>query len=218
MDREAWRAAVHEVTKSQTQLSNWTELSQSYGLSSSHIWMWELNYKESWALKIWCFWTVVLEKTLESTLDCKEIKPVNLKGNQSWILIGMTDSEAETPILWPPDVKNWLIGKVPDTQKDRRQEEKGMTEVKMVGWHHQLDGHEFEQTPSVADGQGGLVCCSPWGHKDSDMTAWVNWMIKDNLRGFPCLMERDKKSSYKTVCYVSSASALPKNFLEMQTS
>ena len=118
---------------------------QSYGFSSSHVWMWEFNYKESWVLKNWCFWTVVLEKTIESPLDCKEIKLVHSKGNQSWIFIGRTDAEAETPILWPPDVKKWLIGKAPDAGKGWRQEEKGMTEDEMVGWHHRLDGHVFEQ-------------------------------------------------------------------------
>ena len=114
------------------------QYSQSYGFSSSHVWMWELDRKESWGLKNWCFWTVVLEKTLESPLDCKEIKPVHPKGNQSWIFIGRTDAEAGAPILWPPDAKMWLIGKDPDAGKDWRQKEKGMTEVEMVGWHHQL--------------------------------------------------------------------------------
>ena len=112
--------------------------SQGYGFSSSHVWVWELDYKESWALKNWCFWTVVLEKTLESPLDSKEIQPVHPKGNQSWIFIGRTDVEAETPILWPADTKNWLIWKDPDAGKDWGQEEKGMTEDEMVGWHHQL--------------------------------------------------------------------------------
>ena len=148
--------------------------SQSYGFSSSHVWMWELDYKESWALKNWCFWTVVLEKTLESPLDCKEIKAVNPKGNQSWIFIGRTDVEAETPILWPPDAKNWLIKKDPDAGKDWRQEEKGTTEDEMVGWHHWLNGHEFEQVPGAGNGQGNLACCSPWGHKESDMTEGLN--------------------------------------------
>ena len=110
----------------------------------SHVWMWVLDYKESWALKNWYFWTVVLEKTLESPLDCKEIQPVHPKGNQSWLCIGRSDAEAETPVLWPPDVKNWLIGKDPDAGKDWGQEEKGMTEDEMVGWHHQLHGHQFE--------------------------------------------------------------------------
>ena len=117
--------------------------SQSCGFSSNHVWIWELDYKEGWALKNWCFWTVVL-KTLESPLDYKETQPVHPKGNQSWIVIGRTDDEAEIPILWPPDAKNWLIEKGPDAGKDWRQEEKGMTEDKMVGWHHQFDGHEFD--------------------------------------------------------------------------
>ena len=128
--------------------SNWPNKgpsSQSYGFSSSHIWMWELDYKESWVPKNWCFWTVVLEKVLESLLDSKEIQLVNPKGNQSWIFIGRTDVEAETPILWLPNVKNWLIWKDPNAGKDWTQEEKGMTEDEMVGWHHRLDGHEFEQ-------------------------------------------------------------------------
>ena len=120
--------------------------------------MWELDYKESWALKNWCFWTVVLEMTLESPLDCKEIQPVHPKGDQSWIYIGRTDVEAETPVLWPPDTKSWLICKDPDAGKDWRQEEKGKTEDEMVEWPHQLDGHEFEWTPGVGDGQGGLAC------------------------------------------------------------
>ena len=137
--------------------------SQSYGFSSSFVWMCELDYKESWVPKNWCFLIVVLEKTLESPLDCKEIKPVSPKGNQSWIFIGRTDVEAETPVLWPPDTKNWHTGK--DAGKDWRQEEKGTTEGEMVGWHHRLDRHEFVQAVGVGDGQGGLACCSPWGCK-----------------------------------------------------
>ena len=117
--------------------------SQSFGFSSGHVQMWELDYKESWTPKNWCFWIVVLEKNLESPLDYKEIQPVHPKGNQSWIFIGRTDAEAETPILWPPDVKNWLIWRDPDAGKDWRQD-KGMTEDEIVGWHHWLDGHEFE--------------------------------------------------------------------------
>ena len=138
---------------------------QSYGFSSSHVWMWELDYKESWALRNWCFWTVVLEKSLESPLDCKEIQPVHPKGNQSWIFIGRTDADTEALILWPLDEKNWLTGKDPGAGKDWRWEEKGMTEDEMVGWYHRLNGHEFEQAPGVGDGQRGLVCCGPWGHK-----------------------------------------------------
>ena len=137
--------------------------------------MWELDYKESWAPKNWCFWTVVLENTLESLLDCKEIQPVHPKGDQSWVFIGRTDAEAGTPILWPPDAKSWLTGKDPDAGKDWRQEEKGTTEDKMVGWHHQLDGHEFEQAPGVGDGQRSLACCSPWGRKELDTAEQLNW-------------------------------------------
>ena len=118
--------------------------SQIYGFSSSHVWMWELDYKESWVPKNWCFWTVVLKKTLESSLNSKEIQPVHPKGNQSWIFIGRTDVEAETPILWPPDEKNWLIWKDPDAGKDWSQEEKGTIEDEKVGWHHWLNGHKFE--------------------------------------------------------------------------
>ena len=149
--------------------------SQGYGFSSSHVWMWELDHKESWAPKNWCFWTVELEKTLESCLDSKEIKPVHPKGTQSWILIGRTDAKAETPILWPSDGKNQLIGKDSDAGKVWRQEEKGMTEDEMVGCYHRLDGHELEQAPGVGGGQGSLACCSPWGCKESDMTERLNW-------------------------------------------
>ena len=144
--------------------------SQSYGFSSSHGWVWEMDYKESWALKNWCFWTVVLEKTLESPLDCKEIQPVHPKGNQSWILMGRTDAEAKTSILWPPDLKYWLTGKDPDAGKDWRQEKKGTTENGMVGWHHWFYEHKFEQAPGVGDGQGSLACFSPWDSKVLDMT------------------------------------------------
>ena len=145
--------------------------SQSYGFSSSHVWMWELDSKESWGLKNWCFWTVVLKKTLESPLDSKEIKPVHPKGNQLWIFIGRIDAEA--PILWPPDAKNWLIWKDPDGGKDWRQKEKGMTEDEMVGWHHLLNGHRFEQTLGDSEGRGSLECCSPRGCKESDTTKWL---------------------------------------------
>ena len=118
--------------------------SQSYGFSSNDVWMWELDYKESWAPKNWCFWTVVLEETLESLFECKEIQSMNHKGNQSWIFIGRTDVEAEAPVLWPPDAKNWLIEKDPDSRKEWRQGEKGTTEDERMGWHHRLNGQEFE--------------------------------------------------------------------------
>ena len=130
--------------------------------------MWEVDYKEGWALKNWCFWTVVLEKMLESPLDCKEIKPINSKGDQAWIFIGRTDAEA--PILWPPDAKSQFIGKDPDTGKYWRQKEKGTAEDEMVRWHQRFDGHEFEWTPGVGDGQGGVACCNSSGRKKSDTT------------------------------------------------
>ena len=152
--------------------------SESYRFSSSHVWMWELDHKECWAPKNWCFWTVVLEKTFEVPLDCRDqTSHTSPKGNQSRIFIRWTDAEAETPILWPPDVKNWLIRKDPDAGKGWWQEEKGTTEDEMVGWHHQLNGYEFEQAPGAGDGQGSLACCSPWGHKQSDMTEQLNWTV-----------------------------------------
>ena len=134
-----------------------------------------MDHKESWVPKNWCFWTVVLEKTLESPLDCKEINLANPKGNQSWIFIGRTDAESETPILWPPDAKSWLIGKDPYAGKDWRQEDKGTTEDEMVGWHHWFDGHEFEQALGVGDRQGSLACRGPWGLKESDTAEQLNW-------------------------------------------
>ena len=137
--------------------------------------MWESDCKESRVLTNWCFWTVVLEETFESLLDCKEIQPVHPKGDQSWVFIRRTDIEAETPIIWPPDVKNWLIGKDPDAGKDWRREKKGMTEDEMAGWHHWLDGHEFEWTPGVNDGQGRQACCNSQGHKELDTTEQLNW-------------------------------------------
>ena len=153
--------------------------SQSYGFSSSHVWMWELDHKEGWAPKNWCFWTVVMEKTLEIPLNCKEIKPVNLKGNQPWIFIGRRDPEGEVPILWPPEVKSQLIRKDPDAGKDQRQEEKGTTKDEMIGWLYLLNGHEFEETPRYAEGQGSLACCSPWVRKDSDMTEQHSKLTKE---------------------------------------
>ena len=143
--------------------------------SSSQVWMWELDCKEGWVLKNWCFWSVVLEKSLESPLDCKEVQPVHPKGNHSWIFSGRTDVEAETPIFWPPDVKSWLTGKDSDAGWDWGQEGKGTTEDEMAGWHHWLNGREFEWTPGVGDGQGGLACCNSWGRKESDTTERLNW-------------------------------------------
>ena len=135
--------------------------------------MWELDCEESWAPKNWCFGTVVLEKTLESPLDCKKIQPVHIKGDQSWVFIGRIDAEAEIP--WPPHAKGWFIGKDPNDGRDWEQEEKGMTENEMAGWHHRLDGHEFKWIPGVDDGQGGLACCNLWGRKESDTAERLNW-------------------------------------------
>ena len=156
-------------------------LDKAMFFSSSHVWMLVLDHKESWAPKYWYFWTVVLEKTLESLLDCKEFKPVNPKGNQPWIFIGRTDAKAETPILWAPDAKNWLVRKDLDAGKDWRQVEKGMTEDEMVGWHHWLKWHESEQALGVGAGQGSLVCYSPWAHKESDTTQ--NWLKSNSKIG-----------------------------------
>ena len=164
------------IKKQRHYFANKCPSSKSYGFSSSYVWMWELDYKDSWVPKNWCFWTVVLEKTLESPLDYKEIQLVNPKGNQSWIFIGRTDAEAETPILWLPDAKNWLIGNDPDAGKDWKHEQKGMTEDEMVGWHYWVDGDEFEQAPGVGDGQGSLECCSPWGCKELDTNEQTNWI------------------------------------------
>ena len=144
--------------------------------------MWELDYKESWALKNWCFWTVVLEKTVESSLDCKEIQSVHSKGDQSWAVFGRTDAKAETIIFWPPPAKSWLIGKDSDAGRDWGQEEKAPTEDEMAGWHHGLNGLESEWTPGVGDGQGGLACCDSWGRKQSDTTEQLNWMGEGNLK------------------------------------
>ena len=163
------------IRKQRHYFANKGPSSQGYGFSCGHVWMWELDCEEGWALQNWCFWTVVFEKTLESPLDCKEIQLVHPKGKQSWIFMGRTDVEAVTTILWSPDAKNWLIWKDPDLGKNGRQEEKGTTEDEMVGWHHRLDGHEFEQALGVGDGQGSLVCCSPWGHKESDTTEQLIW-------------------------------------------
>ena len=137
--------------------------------------MWELDCEESWMPKNWCFWTVVLKKTLESPLDCKEIQPVHSKGDQSWVFFGRTDAKAETPILWLPHVKSWLIGKDSDAGRGLEQEEKGMIEDEMGWWHHWLDEHEFGWIPGGGDGHGGLACSNSWGRKESDMTEWLNW-------------------------------------------
>ena len=174
--KESYNQPREHIKKQRCYFANNGLSSQGYGFSSRHVWMWELDYKERWAPKNWCFWTVVLEKTLESPLDLKEIQPVHPKGNQSWICIGRTDVAAETPILWLPAVKSWLIGKDPDAEKDWGQKEKGITEDEMVGWHNRLDGHGFGWTLGVGDGQGGLACCGSWGRKELDTTERLNWI------------------------------------------
>ena len=157
-----------------TELTDW--LNQSYVFSSSHVWMWKVDYKESWEPKNWCFWTVILEKNLESPLDCKEIKPVNPKQTSpEYSLEGLMPA-AKAPIFWPSDGKGWCIQKDPDAGKDWRQEEKGTTEDEMVGWNHQLNRHEFEEAPGIGFGQGNLACYSPWSLKESDMTEQLNWL------------------------------------------
>ena len=165
-----WKKSYDEprqhIKKQRHHFADKNPYGQSYGFSSGHVWMWEMDHRKGWEPNNWCFKTVVLMKTLESPLDNKEIKAVNPKGNQPWIFTGRTDAEAEAPILWPPDVKSWLIGKDPDAGKDWGQEENRVTENEMVGWHHQFNEHELEQTLGDSEGQGGLACCSPWGHKD----------------------------------------------------
>ena len=142
--KESYDPPKQHIKKQRHYFANKGPSYQGYGFSSSHVWIWELDCEESWVLKNWWFWTVVLEKTLENPLACKEIQPVHPKGDQSWVFIGRTDAEAETPILWPPDAKSWLIGKDPNAGRNWGQEEKGKTEDEMAGWHHQLNGHEFE--------------------------------------------------------------------------
>ena len=161
---ENYDKARQHIKKQRHYLANKGSSSQSYGFSSSQVWMWELHHKESWASKNWHFWTVVLEKTLESPLNYKEIKSVNPKENQSWIFIGRTDVEAEAPILFPPDVKSWLFGKDSNAGEDRRQEEKGTRENE-IRQHHWLNRHESEQTRGASEGQGSLTCCRPWGRR-----------------------------------------------------
>ena len=157
---------------------------QGYGFSCGHVWMWELDCEDGWAPKNWCFWTVVLEKTLESPLDCKEIQAVHSEGDQPWDFFGRNDAKAETLVLWPPHEKSWLIGKDSDAERDWGQEEKGMTEDEMAGWHHWLDGRESQWTPGVGDGQGGLVCCDSWYHKELDTTERLIWSDVPSIPAF----------------------------------
>ena len=164
------------IKKQRHYFANEGPSSQSYGFSSSHVWMWELDYKESWALKNWCFWTVVLEKTPESPLDCKEIKPVHPKGNQSWIFTWRTDAEAEIPILWSPDAKNWLIGKDPDAGKVWGWEENGTTEDEMVGWHHRLNGMSLSKLWEMWwTGKPGMLQSMGSQRVRHDWVSELNW-------------------------------------------
>ena len=178
--KESYDKSRLRIKKQRHHFANKGLYSQSYRFPSSHVQIRELDYKEGWVLKNWCFWITVLKNTLESPLDSKEIKPVNSKQNQSCIVIGRTDAEAEAPILWLPEAKSWLNGKDPDTGKDWRQVEKGVTEDEMFGWHHGLSGRKSEQILGD-EGQGTLACCSPWGCKELDMTEWLNW-TELNLR------------------------------------
>ena len=173
--KEVYDQPRQHIKKQRHYFVNKGPSSQGSGFSSGHVWIWEMDYKKSWVHKIWCFWTVVLEKTLESPLACKEIISVHPNGNQSWVFIGRTDAEAETPVLWPSHVKSWLIGKDLDAGRDCGQEEKGRTEDEMAGWHHWLNAHESEWTPGVGDGQGGLACCDSWGHKELDTSERLSW-------------------------------------------
>ena len=173
--KESYDQPRQHIKKQRRYFANKDPSSQGYGFSSSRVWMWELDHKEGWVLKNWCFQIVVLEKTLDSPLDCKEIQPVHPKENQSWVYVGRTDVKTETLILWPPDAESWLIGKDCEAGRDWGQEKKGMIEDKVVGQHHWLSGHGFGWTPGVGDGQGGLACCSSWGHKELDTTEQLNW-------------------------------------------
>ena len=163
------------IKKQRYHFANQGPSSQSYRFSSSHVWMWQLDHKESWEMKNWCFWTVVLERTLESVLDCREIKSVHPKGNQSWMFIGKTDAEAEAPVLWAPDVKNWLIGKDPDAGKDWRQEEKEMTEDETVGWHHWLRTWVWASSGSWWTGKPGMLQSMGLQRVGHDWATELNW-------------------------------------------
>ena len=182
--KESYVQPRQHIQKQRHYFANKGSSSQGYGFSSDHVWMWELDCEESWALKNWCFWTVVLEKTLESPLDYKEVQPVHSEGDQPFDFFGRNDAKAETPVLWPPYAECWLIGKDSDAGRDWGQEEKGRTENEVAGWHHWLDGCESEWTPGVGDGQGGLACCDSWGHKESDTTErlnWTDWRFPGNM-------------------------------------
>ena len=171
--KKSYDQPIQHIKKQKHHNANKGPYNQSYGFSSSHVWMLELDHKEGWVPKNWCFWTVVMEKTLESPLDSKEIQPLHPKENQPWIFTGRTDAEAAVTKLWLPDEKSQLVGKDPNAGKDWWHGEKGATEDEMVGWHRQLNGHKFEPAPGDGEGQGSLVCYSLWCHKESDTTDWT---------------------------------------------
>ena len=174
--KESYNQPRQHIKKQRHYFANKGPSGQGYGFSSAHVWMWELDCEESWVPKNWCFWTMVLEKTLESLLDCKEIQPVQSEGDQSWVFIGRTDAEAENPIPLPPHVKCWLVGKDSDAGRDWGQK-KGTAENEIAGWHHRLDGHEFVLTPGVCHRQGGVASCDSWGPKELDTTEQLNWYL-----------------------------------------
>ena len=173
--KESYDQPIEHIKKQRHYFAIKGPSSQGYGFSSGHVWMWKLDCEDSWVPKNWCFWSVVLEKTLESPLDFKEIQSVHLKGDQSWVFVGRTDAKGEIPVLRPPHAKSWVIGKDSHAGMDWGQEEKGTTEHEMAGWRHRLSGHEFEWTPGVGDRQGGLACCDSWGRKELDTTERLNW-------------------------------------------
>ena len=187
----------YHIQKQRHYFANKGLSSQGYSFSSGHVWMWELDCEEGWVLKNWCFWAVVLEKTLESPLDCNEIQPVHSEGDQSWVFIGRTDAKAETPVLWLPHGKSWLIGKDSDAGRDWGQEEKGTTEDEMAGWHYWLNGCESQWTLGVGDGQEGLVCSNSWGYKELDKTERLNWTELKRVGLKTC--HHDKNSSNSVV-------------------
>ena len=184
--KESYDQPGQHIKKQRHYFVNKGPSNQGYGFPSGHVQVWKLDYKESWAPKNWCFWTVVLEKILESPLDYKEIQPVHPKGDQSCVFIGRTAAEAVLQLLqhFGHLMRSWVIGKDPDAGKDWGQEEKGTTEDEMVGWHHRLNGHGFGWTLGVGDEQGALVYCGSWGHKESDTTERLNWTEMENLRKF----------------------------------
>ena len=210
----------YHIEKHRHYFANKGLTSQGYGFSSGQVWMWELDCELNWAPKNWRFWTVVLEKALESPLDCKEIQPVHPEGDQPWDFFGRNDAKAEAPVLWPPHAKSWLIGKDSDAGRDWGQEEKGMTEDEMAGWDHQLDGHEFGWTPGVGDGQGGLACCDSWGRKESDTTERMNWTVSNSIwhinaggNGPVCVSTGTQAPLRQSTCFIHPvAPALGKPF------